>query len=128
MIIWKDEYQIGVDEVDQQHQFLFRLINETLKCNERAALQLCLVKLYKYTREHFNAEEAIMKKIGYEDYKQHQKQHNVLISTLNKKSSLALEDPTKRPELDSFLVSWLIVHIMGQDMPIGDFLRNKASK
>jgi hemerythrin len=128
IITWADDYLIGVDEVDQQHKYLFELINETLQCNGKTSLQLSLVKLYKYTREHFTAEEAIMKDIDYPNYKQHQEQHNSLITQLNEKSSDALQDPNKRAELDSFLVSWLIVHILGQDTPIGHFLRNDISE
>ena len=60
LVAWVDDYLIGVNEVDQQHQYLFQLINETLQCNDKTTLQLSLVKLYKYTREHFNAEEALM--------------------------------------------------------------------
>lgn len=127
MITWKDDYLIGVDSVDQQHQYLFDLINETLRCNDKSTLQLALLKLYKYTREHFTDEEALMKSTGYANYKEHQQQHNALIITLNEKSSSALQDPNKRSELDSFLVSWLVVHILKEDVHIGEFLQNKTA-
>ena len=124
LLTWLDDYLIGIDEVDQQHKYLFGLINETLQCDKTTKLQLSLTRLYKYTREHFNAEEALMKDIGYSNYKEHQEQHNLLITKLNEKSSDALRDPTKRDELDSFLVSWLVLHILGEDADIGNFLQN----
>ena len=126
MISWLDDYLIGVDDIDQQHKYLFELINETFKCSEREKLQLSLVKLYRYTREHFNAEESLMKDIHYPEYEQHKKAHNQVITELNVKSKEALDDPTKRDKLDVFLVRWLVVHIIGDDVCIGDFIRKKA--
>ena len=126
IISWLDAYSIGIDDVDQQHKYLFELINETLQCNEKEKLQLSLMQLYKYTREHFNAEESLMKEIFYPKYEQHKEIHNQLITELNKKSKEAIDEPTKRDKLDVFLVRWLIVHILGDDVCIGDFIRKQA--
>ena len=128
LILWSDDYAIGVDEVDQQHKYLFDLINEALQCDEKANLKLLLMRLYKYTREHFKAEEDLMKVIGYTQYEQHKEMHNQLIGKLNKKSEEAISDPTKRNELNGFLASWLISHIIGEDTDIGNFLRNNFPK
>ncbi|MCG6202089.1 bacteriohemerythrin [Psychromonas antarctica] len=122
-ISWTDDYAIGIDEIDQQHKFLFKLINDTLRSDLKEQLQISLLQLYKYTREHFTAEESLMKEICYPQYKQHRELHNQLITELNKKSKEALNDPTKRDKLDNFLVSWLIVHIIGEDIHIGEFFK-----
>jgi hemerythrin len=122
-ISWLADYSIGIDEIDKQHKYLFELINDTLQSDEKEKLQISLSQLYKYTREHFNAEESLMKEICYPQYEQHREMHNQLIVELNKKSKAALDDSTKRDKLDVFLVSWLIVHIIGEDVHIGDFFR-----
>jgi hemerythrin len=123
-ITWRDDFLLGVDEVDQQHKYLFELINETLQCEKKTTLQASLKKLENYTKEHFSAEEALMKTLGYSNYKQHQEKHNLLVIELNEKSTEALRDPMKKGELDSFLISWLILHILGDDLDIGEFCRN----
>ncbi|MDA7746784.1 hemerythrin family protein [Psychromonas sp.] len=121
-LTWLDDYLIGIDAVDKQHQFLFELIDKTLKCKEKTELQLALIKLYKYTREHFNDEEALMRDCGYAGYEEHVKQHNILISELNHKSKIALNNLEERNNLDTFLVNWLVIHILEEDINIGDFL------
>ena len=83
-ITWSDSYIVGIDEIDQQHKYLFGLIDESIQCKEEKKLQLCLIRLYEYTKEHFKAEEHIMKIIGYSNYEQHQEQHSLLIKKLKK--------------------------------------------
>lgn len=128
LIPWSDQYLIGIDEIDQQHKYLFELINESLQCDEMAKLKLSLIQLYKYTREHFKAEETLMKSISYGKYELHVQKHNELIIMLNNKSKEALDDPTKRDELDNFLAGWLIRHIVRNDLDISRFLKKRSNR
>ena len=125
-IAWSDDYLIGVEIIDLQHKYLFKLINKTLQCKEKVELQLALINLYKYTREHFTEEETLMRNSGYIDYEQHQKHHNLLITELNEHSQKALKTPEKKEGLEIFLEKWLISHIREEDLKIGSFLYEKS--
>ncbi|WED23011.1 bacteriohemerythrin [Vibrio sp. JC009] len=127
LIPWSDDYAIGVDEVDQQHKYLFDLINEVLQSNEDEKLKSSLLKLYRYTREHFRAEEALMERAGYPQYEQHKEMHNLLILKLNDSSTETMNNPSRRDALDEFLTSWLVKHILEKDMDIGRFMQENKS-
>lgn len=123
-ITWTDNYIIGIDEIDQQHKYLFSLINKMIQCSdEKSKFQLYLKHLNEYTIWHFNAEENLMKSIGYDNYQQHQKSHLSLIKKLRKKSKAALKNPMKREKLNDFLVRWLLLHVLGEDIQISTFLQ-----
>lgn len=127
IISWLDDYLIGIDEVDKQHKYLFDLVNEMIQCEQKDKLQLLLIKLYKCTREHFNSEEVIMKKIGYPKYEEHKELHNQLIGMLNEKAKIAIFDPLKRDELNDILRSWIVTHILQDDLDIANFMIKKTT-
>ena len=124
IIPWSDGYIIGIDKVDQQHKYLFELINKIIQCAEKTKLQLLLIQLYKYTREHFKTEETLMKEVNYTQYSQHVDKHNRLLKKLTEKSNVDLDDPMKKEELDSFLINWLIQHTLKEDADIDNHIKN----
>lgn len=122
-IEWADDYLIGISEIDQQHQYLFELVNETLAHQELDNVKLSLMKLYKYTREHFNAEEKLMQKIAYPEYQHHKKAHDKLLAQLNETSEAVHDKSLDLNELNHFLTDWLSKHILKADAEIGIFMK-----
>ncbi len=64
--IWLDEYLIGNETIDQQHQYLFDLANLIVESKSTSILTKHIMSLFKYVREHFRDEEVLMKKMGYQ--------------------------------------------------------------
>ena len=58
--VWLNEYNIGHDTVDQQHQYLFNLANLIVNpYNDQQKTYHNVVALYQYVREHFRNEELL---------------------------------------------------------------------
>ena len=120
LIQWRDEYSVGVPEMDEQHKGLIALINRLTE-EEHATGMIAYVfdALDQYVKEHFRAEEALMRAAGYEDLKQHKKQHRDFEGWLRavKQSHAAGASTFMLAEtVNDFLRDWLINHIHKTDM------------
>ena len=132
-IQWKDEYNVGIDSIDQQHRKLVGLINQlqtavdysTGEEFERDALD----ELVGYTKTHFGYEEGLMEKYGYPEFEPHKAQHREMIAKVE--TVLAgYEQDHDRAMGDAviFLRSWLINHINGTDKQYSSYLIGKGAK
>ncbi|MFM9328394.1 bacteriohemerythrin [Paenibacillus mesotrionivorans] len=130
MISWRETYNIGVDEVDQQHQELVVKLNEFLDaCIQQKGkdkIMETLAFLRDYTVEHFRSEEEIMLKYNYPEYAEHKKDHDDFVaSVLELEASIQNQGATvvTTLKLNRTLTDWLLSHISKSDMKIGQFLR-----
>lgn len=123
-MIWYNNYNIGVEQVDQQHQQLAKTISKLQKSLKQGRFTPetgeTLKFLVRYTKEHFQDEEALMAKINYTEIEQHKKLHKKLVDQVVD----ILLDLKKGKQLDAyelidFLTDWLINHIVKEDKRIG---------
>lgn len=130
---WKDEYAIGVKEIDNQHRELVamvtRLENALSTNKEKQEIGNMLKFLVDYTKKHFTAEEEIMTVSGFSDHNRHKELHKNLIKEvmdvlLGLKKGRAIE-PEK---LISFLSDWLVNHIIDEDKKIGEHIAQKGQE
>ena len=120
---WKDGYKIGHDEIDAQHQQLFKLVNTVLAAKDKATLTACAMALFQYTREHFAHEEALMKRLDYPAMAAHQAQHESLISRLNEVSARIANGTLDHQVLEVFLTDWLLNHIANSDIKLATYIQ-----
>ena len=78
--VWQEEYNIGVEAIDRDHQRLFKIINKlfTLRQEGKNSQWACQesIKFFRtHALNHFATEEAYMESIGYEGLKEHQRLH-----------------------------------------------------
>lgn len=130
MIIWRESYNTGVQQVDTQHQELVEKLNEFLDaCIQQKGkdqIMETLSFLKSYTVEHFRDEEAIMQKINYPEYAAHKKEHDDFIGAIAElESSLPEHGPTilTTLKLNRTLTDWLLNHINKNDQKIGEYIR-----
>lgn len=121
LIKWKEDYSVGVKELDKQHQKLIELINnfnllveEHEKLNEIPSL---IDKLFDYMEEHLKTEEGYMKKYNYPNYEEHVAEHenffvNNIKSFRNKSKEKKLISSI---EIMDFLTNWFVEHIQITD-------------
>lgn len=130
MIAWRETYNIGVDEVDHQHQELVVKLNEFLdaciqqKGREQIIETLSFLK--EYTVEHFRSEEEIMKKHNFPEYLEHKKEHDDFVATvIELEQNIINQGATilSTLKLNRTLTDWLLTHISKSDMKIGQYLR-----
>lgn len=89
-MIWREEYALGIEALDKQHQGLFIAVNslsDLLKTsNKRRSQRACfeaLKYLENYTVVHFKEEEEYQQSIGYINYAQHKRQHDAFLKTIS---------------------------------------------
>ncbi|MCG9596131.1 bacteriohemerythrin [Vibrio sp. Isolate25] len=126
---WNDQLDIGLDEINRQHQTLLHLINELyhlLRHNYGLpSIKRVVQGLIDYTANHFKYEETLFAQIGYEQTQEHIDKHAQLVNEV-----LAFQKRVERgedigEELMSFLKNWLSHHIMREDKAYTDsFKRN----
>lgn len=124
--IWKAEYHIGDEIIDEQHAYLFALANRIVESKTKAGLVNNLMKLYRYVREHFSHEEGLMKQLNYSGYDEHVAMHNALIEQLSVISDNIGQDCWREEELQAFMNEWLLGHILRVDSQLGAFIRSRG--
>lgn len=82
-IIWKDEYETGVEEIDRQHKEFVKLINRLNIMHDAGnhsgyALRL-MNEVGKYADYHFTSEENLMDLTKYPHLETQQKAHKDLL-------------------------------------------------
>lgn len=128
---WKKEYEIGIDEIDNQHKKLISIVNDYYhhlsdkKIDSYSEIREILVHLINYTNYHFSAEEDYMLHISYPDLDQHIDKHNKLKHSIKDiLIKLKNREPYTTIEFYYFLVKWLNNHILVDDMKIAEFKKN----
>ncbi len=117
---WDPSYSVEVAQLDEQHQYLFCLLNILLesagKGTEHSAVGVVLTELTDYTKNHFNVEEALMLQANYPALAEHRREHEAFVVRIAdfKKDFHAGSLRNGVAVLD-FLKDWLIRHIHGVD-------------
>lgn len=136
-MIWKDKYEIGVPEVDDQHRELFARVGSFLntlrsdspweekvnKVNETVAF------MKDYVVTHFQDEEAYQEKIGYPGLDHHKKIHEGMVAYVAEVSAQYEQQGFKEIHMQQFagrLVTWLVNHVVAEDQKIADYARSKG--
>jgi hemerythrin len=119
-IIWKAEYSVGHDKLDEQHSAIINIINRLYRNMQSGVesddLQKMLHELLQYANTHLIDEEEIMKGVNYPDLKSHQKVHKSYIANVdNILQRFNTSDPDAAFETLKFLRNWWINHILSMD-------------
>ncbi len=126
-LVWRDEYNIGVDILDKEHQRLFKIINKLFAFSdeEKKSRWACQegIKYFKdHAMKHFAEEEKYMRSVHYEGLEMHRHLHQ----SFRKNTLPALEAELERSDysadsVDHFLgvcAGWLIGHTLTEDRAI----------
>jgi len=119
---WNDRFKIGHSIVDSQHIHLFELANQIVEGNNDEDLTHLLMLLFQHTREHFSAEESLMKQTRYPDYERHVEQHNQMLDRLIEISKTVQKKQWNPSDMKLFISNWVLIHILEDDMPLGEHL------
>ncbi len=124
-IEWNDSYKIGDTTVDTQHQHLFELTNDLISTDEIPALKLFIMKLYQHTREHFEAEEALMRKLNFPACTQHTEYHNRLLARLNEISAAIGRGQVDKPAIHTLMTDWALRHVQHDDGMLAAYIASE---
>jgi hemerythrin len=129
MYRFTQDCRVGIDEIDDEHEKLFGLINQTMEMVKTGnypsvTAKKLLSQLKDYAMTHFAHEEAYMEKIHDKELKRQKKEHAVFKEKVDSYDldEISEEDGAKvLEELLDFMVQWLYRHIIGSDIMIGKF-------
>ena len=129
MYHFTDDCLIGVEEIDNEHRELFRIINETQELLDNQILddqydriREMVERLGKYAEEHFRHEEEYMESIKHPELELQKSQHLFFCDKINGiTTSFASEEEQQAvlEDLLKYLVTWLYRHIISSDLMIG---------
>lgn len=127
-LTWKDDYQIGVKSIDQQHQNLFiilnKLINSIINNDQKEKIDAILKQLETDSKRHFTDEENYLEKKSCPIIERHKKEHIRLINQLHINAEAFEDKSISAYEFISFLCCDLISkHILEEDKLSFDSIR-----
>lgn len=114
----------GVSEIDEEHRNLARLMNKLNSAWRHGQPAAELVSLFDNlvtaTAMHFETEGRLMAQFGYQEQRQHEKQHALLLDEAMRLRDL-LRAGNELIALQT-LKDWLLSHIVYSDKPMAGFL------
>ena len=86
LIVWRDEFSVGVASVDAEHREMIELINkldDTMQYDADCTTVIRgLGEIYAKISAHFALEEKIMRDAAYAEYSSHKQDHERLLDAL----------------------------------------------
>ncbi len=117
---WQESYSVGVRAFDDAHKNLVGISNDFVTaCMENKPpdqLTDLLIELTRYTRYHFRDEEELLKETRYDLFEQHRAQHDVLFDRVLEFTDDFFHGRFEKPKITEFMMSWLLTHILEEDM------------
>jgi hemerythrin len=131
---WTDEFSVGIDEIDHDHQRLLELLNDLYDALEadagREIVGNVLEGLVFYVSYHFAHEEGLFLRTNYPGYKGHRRQHQALRVTIKEiQEGFQLGETDGLPQqVLEFLKNWLYEHILRSDRAFSAYLSANGSR
>ncbi|NOR26058.1 MAG: bacteriohemerythrin [Desulforhopalus sp.] len=131
IINWKDEFSVGVKEMDDQHKKLIgmvnKLISEQTSLTDQRTIADLLTEMTDYAQVHFRAEEYLMAEYDYDQKALQEEQHQAFIDkTIAFYSASDIGPNILSTALLDYLATWLIGHILKEDMKYKKFFKSKG--
>ena len=128
---WKNEYSVSIQKIDDQHKRLLGYLDELFEAMKQGkgkeALSKVLNGMVAYTKEHFFAEENLMKLYNYPGFEAHKKEHEKLTAEVVRLKEQFDSGQVSSPvKISNFLKEWLMSHIIRVDKAYAPFLNEKG--
>jgi len=126
-IKWKDDYMLGNQLIDRQHQIFASLINKLIRAQNKKRdtyyLNRLIMEIQKYAEFHFISEENYMIDIEYPALSEHQQQHIMLIEQFSVAINSIELGQKSLDDFAHFLFNWFKKHTVSKDRLFVDFLQ-----
>lgn len=115
LLEWHEEYSVGVDDVDHEHQEMIELINqvhgELQNPGSGTSINQFLGEIFARISAHFALEERIMQEADYGEYAAHKEDHEKLLDELRE----LMEDYEQRQKFNEIILrrtlgDWFGIH------------------
>lgn len=114
---WQDDWLLGIDQFDDEHREMVRLINRLLDDDDDTPVQQRVSDLVVHLRMHFKREEEFLRRIDYPGYCEHKHEHKmelaevaVLLDKMNND-----QNPVFDPFFALNIKYWFLNHVVLED-------------
>jgi len=120
LIEWKDEFSVGIPDVDHEHRELIGLINQLheslIQPGPDDNIAEFLGEIFARISAHFALEEKVMRQRGYDQYLDHKEDHEKLLDEIRDiMDNHELKGQYSDTELSSHLKHWFADHFKHKD-------------
>lgn len=131
LLEWRDEFRIGIQEVDYEHQTLIAAINALHEpVTERSqpnAVAAFLGELHGLISAHFALEEKVMRASKYARYAEHKRDHERLLDEIREiMDAYEVRHHLRIDELRDALNVWFGHHFRTHDAALHAARRSEA--
>lgn len=127
---WNDDYSLGIKQIDNQHKWLFGLMNKFCSALEKnpsrktslgrktqeVDVQEIINGLKQYADDHFTLEEKYFEEFNYPKKLEHMAQHEVFrLKTHMLQEELDKGNESVALETMQFISNWFVSHILSSD-------------
>jgi hemerythrin len=129
LVEWRDDFKIGIEEVDFEHQEMIELINdsynEAKKSDSTIAVMDSLGEIFLKISAHFALEEKEMRTLNYDQYEDHKEDHEKLLDSIRDIMDEYEEEAILDEEdFGNRLKDWFVNHFSTKDARLHKFLHN----
>ena len=131
LLVWRDDYLIGVEELDYEHRDLVYRMNELheelVQHREKEEIEKCLGEIHARMAVHFALEEHFMLENDFDGYAGHKQEHDEFLEEIVE----VIEKFQSRPDLDyaaefaRLLQHWIHNHILTSDQELAKAKKGK---
>jgi len=132
---WKDEYNVGIAEIDKQHQKLFEigariydlaLLDDGIDHYDE--IVGILEELKEYAQYHFQYEEKLMDQHAYDAFETHKMEHYFFTKKLQRTNLDEIDDAQDEAisNLLNFVADWITSHILNTDRQYVGLFKEKG--
>jgi hemerythrin len=130
---WDRKLETGIEEIDRQHEELFRRIDQLdlsiYEGRSKTEMVMILEYLGTYVKEHFSAEELLLRSIGFPGISAHLQEHREFAELYDK-----IKNEYRAKGADSYLAldvdrairKWWEKHILKSDMAFVPYVTKHA--
>lgn len=134
---WKEDLNIGISQIDEQHKELFRIIRDMEQLLITRCIGVTYQQLYdiitqvrEYVSYHFYEEEKMMEEYGYSLKEQHIKRHRefqqvIVDIDIPKLGEMPYEELKK---LKDHAQDWVFEHMFNSDRHMGEEIARKKEQ
>ncbi|KMT23379.1 bacteriohemerythrin [Clostridium cylindrosporum] len=124
MLKWKDDYLIGVEEIDKQHEKIFEiggraydLLKNDTYVDKYDKIVEVLEELKEYAIFHFKSEEEYLLSIRYKKFFSHKVEHDNFLKKVNDVDFNKIDEDQDAYLLSiiEFVINWTSEHILKND-------------
>ena len=131
LIEWRDEYLVGIEELDYEHTDLVNRLNELheelVRHDDKGEIEGCLGEIHTRVVAHFALEERFMLDNKFANFTPHKKEHDEFLEVIVDLIEKFRSDPelSYGEELEKQLQHWIVNHIITSDQELAAAKKEK---